>query len=194
MESTQIVSFDGENTVTPARGAFDASRTPFRLLADERDTWRILRAIGGEGATCDQARELVEAASIRDGRREDRGRKGPLAEVAPARRRRGRGHLPRAEPVASLAAGVFGECRLHVLGAEIGPQHFLEDELGIGRLPEQEVRDALLAGGADDEIRVRHAGGEEPGGEGVGIEPRGVERAGCGGAVKGRLLSNCRCR
>ena len=50
-------------------------------------------------------------------------------------------------------------------GAEVGPEHVLEDELGIGRLPQQEVGQALLAGGADDQVGVGHPGGAEARGE-----------------------------
>ena len=39
-----------------------------------------------------------------------------------------------------------------VLGAEIRPRTIGEVELGVGGLPEQEVRQATLAAGADDEI------------------------------------------
>ena len=35
-------------------------------------------------------------------------------------------------------------------------------QLGIGGLPEQEIRQALLAGGADDEVRIRNAGRVQP--------------------------------
>ncbi len=47
--------------------------------------------------------------------------------------------------------------------AEVGPQRVVEDELGVRRLPEQEVRDPLLAGGADDEIRIGELGRVEVG-------------------------------
>ena len=45
--------------------------------------------------------------------------------------------------------------------AEIRPQRFDEDKLGIGALPQQEIADALLAAGTDEEIGIGHAGGEE---------------------------------
>ena len=41
---------------------------------------------------------------------------------------------------------------------EVGPQRGNEDELGIGRLPQQEVAGALLAGGADEQVDVGHVG------------------------------------
>src|SRR5438876_7407593 len=42
--------------------------------------------------------------------------------------------------------------------AEVGPPAVDEDELGVGELPEQEVRDPELAGGADEEIGIGHLG------------------------------------
>src|SRR3954471_21630894 len=39
---------------------------------------------------------------------------------------------------------------------EGGPHAFGEDQLGVGALPEQEVREPLLAAGADQEVDVRH--------------------------------------
>ena len=38
---------------------------------------------------------------------------------------------------------------------EIGPEHVGEQQFGIGRLPEQEIGEALLAGGADDQVERR---------------------------------------
>ncbi len=46
-----------------------------------------------------------------------------------------------------------------MLGPEIRPQHLEEQELRIGRLPQQEVGQPLLAGGTDDKVRIGHAGG-----------------------------------
>ncbi len=47
---------------------------------------------------------------------------------------------------------------LERLPREIGPQLVAEDELRVGGLPEQVVREAPLAGGADDQVRVVHLG------------------------------------
>ena len=46
--------------------------------------------------------------------------------------------------------------------AEVGPERVHEHELGVRGLPEEEVRDALLAGGADDEVGVRELRRVEP--------------------------------
>ncbi len=45
----------------------------------------------------------------------------------------------------------FGE----FLRSKIWPKRWGEKELGIGRLPEQEIADPMLTGCPDDEIRIR---------------------------------------
>ena len=56
--------------------------------------------------------------------------------------------------------GAAGRVRLErlaqVLLAEVGPERVHEDELGVGELPEQEVRDPQLARRADEQVRVGH--------------------------------------
>ena len=42
--------------------------------------------------------------------------------------------------------------------AEVGPERVGEDELGVGRLPEHEVRDPELAGGADQQVDLGQLG------------------------------------
>ena len=44
-----------------------------------------------------------------------------------------------------------------MVAAEVWPQHIREDELAVGELPQQEVRDAVLAGRANHHVGVRHA-------------------------------------
>src|SRR5690349_3065139 len=51
---------------------------------------------------------------------------------------------------------VGGQRLVQVALAEVGPEAVDEDELGVGELPEQEVRHAELARGADHEVRVGH--------------------------------------
>src|SRR4029077_5420739 len=57
---------------------------------------------------------------------------------------------------ASIALLKIGDRPVEIGGAEIRPQDRRDPELGIGDLPQQEVRDAHLAAGADQQIRVRH--------------------------------------
>ena len=49
---------------------------------------------------------------------------------------------------------VLGDGLEELLPAEVGPQHVGEHELRIGQLPQQEVRDAVLARRADDEVGI----------------------------------------
>ncbi len=78
---------------------------------------------------------------------------------------------------------------------EVRPEHGCEDELGVGRLPQQEIRQALLARGADDEVRIGNADRVEPRGQRglvhvVGRQPPG----GNVGARVSRQLAAISCR
>ena len=61
--------------------------------------------------------------------------------------------------------GVFGQGFIKALLGEIREEHRGKIELRIGALPQQEARQALLAAGTDDELRVRNPGGVEIVGE-----------------------------
>src|SRR5205809_6964038 len=65
-----------------------------------------------------------------------------------------RGSPPRTEP--SLPGPVFGQRALELLTVEVRPEPIREIELGVSRLPEQEVRESLLSAGPDHELRVFH--------------------------------------
>src|SRR6266571_5782962 len=56
-------------------------------------------------------------------------------------------------PEAALALLVPSDRRVELLGVEVRPQRRGEIQLGIGKLPEQEITDALLATGANEQIR-----------------------------------------
>ena len=58
---------------------------------------------------------------------------------------------------ATMAAGELEERGVEGVRSEVGPERLGEVELGVGRLPDQEVRQALLAAGPDDEVRVGQA-------------------------------------
>src|ERR1043166_3300930 len=60
------------------------------------------------------------------------------------------GSLPSA--IAPLAPGEGGQGSLEMRRREIGPQHVGEPQLGIGGLPQQEVRQPQLARGADQQV------------------------------------------
>src|SRR5271165_6039935 len=66
-------------------------------------------------------------------------------------------HLRRGLAETALAPPVVFECRLQMRRRELGPQHLVEIQLGVGEIPQQEVADALLAAGAYQQIRVRYA-------------------------------------
>src|SRR5438094_8764326 len=81
--------------------------------------------------------------------------------------------LPATEPPLALAERARG--RLEGLAGEVRPQLVAEDELGVGRLPQQVVGQPLLAARADDEIRLVHLGRVEQPRE-VGLVAAGEPR------------------
>ena len=54
--------------------------------------------------------------------------------------------------------------------------HWQKDQFGIGRLPQQEVRQPLLARRADQQIGIGNAGGAEPRASAAWSRRRRVER------------------
>src|SRR5580704_273507 len=62
---------------------------------------------------------------------------------------------------AALAALVGCDGFEEMEAVEVGPEAIGDEDLGVCNLPEEKVGDALLAGGADDEVRVRHVCGVE---------------------------------
>src|SRR5688572_28473476 len=85
-------------------------------------------------------------------------RGGVLASVMMGDRRSG-GDLSEA-PLAALKLQDSGE---QIAAREVGPHHGNDVQLRVRELPEHEVRDALLAGGANQQVRV---------GASVGVEMR----------------------
>ena len=65
--------------------------------------------------------------------------------------------------VPALALLVVGHRLQQVAAPEVGPQHVGDPDLRVGDLPEQEVADAHLAAGADEQVGVGLAGGVEVG-------------------------------
>src|SRR5918992_676793 len=72
------------------------------------------------------------------------------------------------------ATGVLGECLVERGRVEVGPQPVAEVELRIGRLPDQEVADPLVASGPDEQVRLGQAARVQPLGDGVLVD--GLER------------------
>jgi hypothetical protein len=61
---------------------------------------------------------------------------------------------------------------------EVRPQGVEEDQLGVRRLPQQEVRRALLAGRADEQVHVGQVRLVEEPGDGALVDPRRVQSTG----------------
>src|SRR5438132_51287 len=76
---------------------------------------------------------------------------------------------------AAAAARIVLQCGAEIGLAEVGPEAVDEGELGVGELPEEEVRDAKLAGSADEEIRVGHVGRVEVLGEELLVDVLGLD-------------------
>src|SRR6187431_705849 len=66
----------------------------------------------------------------------------------------------------TLASGELEECRVERGGPEIGPQVVAEVELSVGRLPDQEIGEALFATGPDHEVGIGQACGVQDAGHG----------------------------
>jgi hypothetical protein len=62
---------------------------------------------------------------------------------------------------AASAGGELGERLFERHTREVGPQLVAEDELGVGRLPQEVVGEAALSARADDDLGVMHLGGVE---------------------------------
>src|SRR5207245_3470635 len=67
------------------------------------------------------------------------------------------GNLLRPSPEPAHAPLVGGERLVEVRPAEIRPERLRAVELRVGRLPEQEVAEPHLAGGADHQVRIRES-------------------------------------
>src|SRR3972149_1668332 len=65
-------------------------------------------------------------------------------------------------PEAPLAPVVGRECGFERGAVEVRPQRIGEMQLGIGKLPEQKVAHALLAAGADEQVRIRRVTHRQP--------------------------------
>jgi hypothetical protein len=75
-------------------------------------------------------------------------------------------------PLAPLEARDGGE---EIVLREVGPEPVEERELGVGRPVEQEVRQAKLSAGADDEVGIPDAQAREARAQHRGVDIHGVE-------------------
>ena len=95
---------------------------------------------------------------------------------------------------AAVATLVVGDGFDEMEAAEVGPEAVGDEDLGVGDLPEKEVGDALLAGGADDEVRVGHVAGVEGAGDAglvEGLEGAGTEEVVPGAAAGAGMSPAC---
>ena len=63
--------------------------------------------------------------------------------------------------IAPFASPEFDNGLLEMALLEIGPERVHEHELCVGTLPKQEIADALFAAGSDQQVGIRHAGGQK---------------------------------
>src|SRR5437764_13250832 len=88
-----------------------------------------------------------------------------------ARRRHGSAAQSSFEPTETPVASLELAHRLEqMLSAEVGPQHVGEDELAVGELPQQEVRDPKLARRANHDIGIGHLRVVEMAGDGALVD------------------------
>src|SRR5436309_2573851 len=80
-------------------------------------------------------------------------------------RRRGSEAIGLARPETPAALFELLERGLEVRAVEVRPEGVRKNELRIGALPEQEVRDAALAARADQEVGICHLGRVQVAGE-----------------------------
>src|SRR5207302_3157285 len=127
------------------------------------------------------------AASTRAPRSERFSRRAWPPAGAPRARAAISGPSPPAESAAALRE--LSERLLECLAREVGPELVPEHELGIGRLPQQVVGQALLAACADDQIGVVHLRRIQAGAEllfaRAAEAARGVEDLGAPSVVEG---------
>src|SRR3989338_2715427 len=100
----------------------------------------------------------------------------------------------RQPPEAALAPVELLERRPELGHGKIRPQGRGEVKLGVGALPEQEVAQAQLAAGAEEEVDVGGAAGDKPGeiGRRVAVEAArglddGLARGGIDGQAQGEI-------
>ena len=112
-----------------------AQRSGHHIELVQRDQ----RAEGGERRRATSRRARPGRARRQDPDDRDENARDEVAHRPPKRRRRRR---------------VLGERAAQVALAEVRPERVDEHELGVGDLPEQEVRDPQLAGRADEQVGV----------------------------------------
>ena len=89
--------------------------------------------------------------------------------------RRSRSRPGPSAPESARPPGELEEGGVEGVGPEVRPEDLGRVELGVGRLPDQEVREPLLAAGPDHEVGIGQAGGVERLGDRVLVDLVGCD-------------------
>src|SRR5687767_7899215 len=65
------------------------------------------------------------------------------------------------QTIAAFARRESSERRLEMRQVEIRPQGLGHVQLGVGEIPKQEIADAMIAAGADEQVGIAHVGERE---------------------------------
>src|SRR5919204_232454 len=95
----------------------------------------------------------------------------PIAATSTREVRLDIGRLRSAAAEATPSTRIVLDCGAQVVAAEVGPELFHEDKLGIRKLPQEEIRDPELTRCADQQVGVRHLRLVEERGEELLVEP-----------------------
>ena len=135
-------------------GALEAAKARPLLRSEQRGPARS-EAPGARGGSRNSA---ASSAAMRTAAVPMRAASWPFRRLPPASR------LRAARWCGRSGARGCGRKRWRASSAarvEVGPQRVGEVELGVGELPQQEIADALLAAGADEEVRLRRVAHRE---------------------------------
>ena len=156
----------GQGTITDHRQEFgkeeNRGRDPEKGEDDAADEGRANRQ-QGEAKRGAYARSKFVFCEARE--------EGSAPSSAFLQRRSARGK-PAEAPV---AASELVDRGLEGGAIEVRPKHRHKDELGIGRLPQEEIRQPLLAGRADEEVGIGNSGCLEEGLEAFLVEGGGLD-------------------
>ena len=183
---------ESEDDERDEHGGEQAADEPRACLRAPRPTQREHEPdVAAEDERAEPPRDHVELVERQEAADEREREQPPAAEPdeaerrpAAARRRRGcatrKALTGRRRTAADDAANSSSASRRSAV-AEVGPERLREDELGVRRLPQQEVREPLLARRPDEEVdlgqlRRREARGERLVVDVAGTRPSSTSR------------------